>query len=151
MTRQDLIEGFRYDLWANLRWIATIGSGAEWNPARSVMQHVVQSQWVWLEQFSPSGFPEPTEDYEQWLEPLHQKWVALVEGSEPATTFSYVRTSTQETITRTYEEAARHIVNHGSYHRGQLREIAERIGAEQIPETDWIYWTDELKGVGPVK
>ncbi|MBC6492532.1 DinB family protein [Flavihumibacter stibioxidans] len=33
-----------------------------------------------------------------------------------------------------------HVVNHGTYHRGQLVTMMRTLGAENIPQTDFVHW-----------
>ena len=42
---------------------------------------------------------------------------------------------------RTFVEIASHVGNHGTYHRGQLRQLLEEAGVD-FPDTDWIRWRD---------
>lgn len=34
-----------------------------------------------------------------------------------------------------------HVFNHGTYHRGQLVNMLRQLGAEKIPQTDFIVWS----------
>ncbi|HMX78573.1 MAG TPA: DinB family protein, partial [Chitinophagaceae bacterium] len=34
-----------------------------------------------------------------------------------------------------------HVVNHSTYHRGQLINMLRQVGVEKLPHTDFIYWT----------
>jgi uncharacterized damage-inducible protein DinB len=34
-----------------------------------------------------------------------------------------------------------HVLNHGTYHRGQLINILRQLGVEKIPQTDFILWS----------
>ena len=47
----------------------------------------------------------------------------------------------------TVAQIATHVVNHGTYHRGQLRGLAQAEGLEAFPETDLIGFYREKGGV----
>jgi uncharacterized damage-inducible protein DinB len=34
-----------------------------------------------------------------------------------------------------------HVLNHGTYHRGQLINILRQLGVEKMPQTDFILWS----------
>jgi uncharacterized damage-inducible protein DinB len=34
-----------------------------------------------------------------------------------------------------------HVLNHGTYHRGQLVNMLRQLGIEKIPQTDFIVWS----------
>lgn len=34
-----------------------------------------------------------------------------------------------------------HVLNHGTYHRGQLVNMLRQLGVEKIPQTDFIVWS----------
>lgn len=38
-----------------------------------------------------------------------------------------------------------HVFNHGTYHRGQLVTLMRALGAEKIPQTDYIVWSRKIK------
>jgi uncharacterized damage-inducible protein DinB len=42
-------------------------------------------------------------------------------------------------------DIAAHVVNHGTYHRGQLRERAEADGLDDFPETDLILFFRQIE------
>jgi uncharacterized damage-inducible protein DinB len=46
-------------------------------------------------------------------------------------------------FTNTIGQIASHVINHGSYHRGQLRGQAHAEGLETFPETDLIVFYRE--------
>ncbi|MBX3095531.1 MAG: hypothetical protein KF812_01590 [Fimbriimonadaceae bacterium] len=50
-----------------------------------------------------------------------------------------------EIFERTCEGVMTHISNHGHYHRGHIRGLAEREGWEDFPDTDFIFFADPAR------
>jgi uncharacterized damage-inducible protein DinB len=44
-----------------------------------------------------------------------------------------------------YEETLFHVVNHGTYHRGQITTMLRQAGVQQVATTDLIAYLRELK------
>ncbi len=148
-----LLDGFRYDLWANRLWLPV--AGCDWEEVadegaldelpdepqarmRNVFTHIVWGQKMWLDRL---GAPVAA-DGEAWLEALHEGWLGLVRAHDPEEPLRYER-PTGDTVERPMSDVAWMLINHGTYHRGQLREIADRAGLD-YPETDVTVWRKPL-------
>jgi hypothetical protein len=151
--REWLTDGFRFDLWANRLWLAALGltprpsdlislnGPGPWpdfpteNPAdraRDVFVHMLFVQRIWLER---CGLPTKLSgDIEQWMESLNDGWLAEIEARSPEDRIAF-RTFSGTPFERSFGEIARHVIDHGTYHRGQLREIR---GDATFPETGLI-------------
>lgn len=147
--REWLLDGFRYDRWANRQWVSlAMGSLEEvgWADsvgdvplepkarAAEVFAHVLWAQRIWLARIDVSVVAEG----EGWIDALYEAWVAVLIARDPAeiVRFDHPKRGPQE---RSIGDMAWHVVNHGTYHRGQLREIAELAGWSW-PETDVSRW-----------
>ena len=147
--REWLIDGFRYDLWANRLWLPV--AGCDWekvglpdsddlvvtDPAarlKDCLTHVLHGQRMWLARLGVAINAEG----EDWLDALHTGWVDLVSEHEATYEFEYVRPN-GETIARPLGDVGWHLINHGTYHRGQMRETADLAGLDW-PETDVTTW-----------
>lgn len=140
--RTYLKENFAYDLWANQRWRNVFTDDAY---ADSIWAHIYRSQTIWYARcLEEAPAPEEKENVFDSLAEINRLWQELLDTCDPTAYVSY--TSREgESLFRMLEEIARHVSNHATYHRGQLREYAEKAGLE-FPETDWILWkfeTDE--------
>ncbi len=147
--REWLRDGFLYDLWANRQWAPLVMGTLEevgWpdsadripnDPrarAADVFAHIFWGQRIWLER---CGMAVESQG-EEWIQALHDGWIAQVEQRDPTEVIRYAHPVQGSTV-RPFSDIARHLVNHGTYHRGQIREIVEPLGLE-IPETDFTRW-----------
>lgn len=167
---EDLRELFAYNRWANGR---ILDAGAKlddeaWTRAlissfpsvRETLAHVLASEWVWLERWhgrSPSGPPEswdtrtPASLRAIWagVEREGEAFLAGLTDADAARTFSY-RNIRGEPFTSTFAETMRHVVNHSTYHRGQVVTLLRQLGAEGV-NTDLIaFYRLQAAGQVPV-
>ena len=134
-----LRNGFDYDLWANRAWLDAIGGFSGYlNRAQETLEHILTAQQIWLDRCGATMFPEQENVRLQDLfEITARAWQVMLEelqGDEPIT----YTTKSGEVYTNTIAQIAYHVLNHGTYHRGQLRGFAEADGFENFPETDLI-------------
>ena len=132
-------DGHRYDLWANLLWLPRIvESGGD--EERALFKHILSASKIWIVRFgvdSPSVPPEVVLS-ESALRGLCEEWLTFVEKFEYHTRIDY-RTYRGAAVTGIFGDIARHVVNHSTYHRGQLR---EKFGAQGLDfhETDFLLY-----------
>src|SRR5258708_2743329 len=132
-----LREGFRYDLWANLRWLECIGAKGEAD--RKIFQHIFAAQEVWLQRtggVSLTSMPvfEPTEAK---IRVLHEGWLKVFSENEDDPVYHF-RSTTGIPGSQSLSRIARHVINHGTYHRGELRGLCFAREDAEFPETDLI-------------
>lgn len=157
MTLDDLRSIYAYNAWANSRFfeaIAGLDEERRTAPLESsfpsviaTLGHIVGAEWIWLSRWqgtSPGGFPEwlqsPT------LEDLRTR-LSQVESDRTA----FLATLTPDDLQRplAYKllngtasslrllDLLLHVVNHSSYHRGQLTTLLRQVGATP-PATDYV-------------
>lgn len=143
-SRQIILQGFEYDLWANRHWVRAIGSFSDMLRAHSILEHILQAQAVWLER---CGKPiEPAGEnlsLENVFASHAESWMRFIEESDLNVNVEYVNmagTHFQESVGR----IALHVINHGTYHRGHLRGLAVLELHERFPETDMIAYFREI-------
>ena len=130
------------------------GGGAAMSPAfiraLEIFAHMQAARQVWLSRVDSAVAP-PAEVFpvgwslercEREAEALGEEWARLIS--------SLPRTGLDTEIEYTSTEGARyssaladilsHVVNHGSYHRGQIARLIAECGAEP-PVTDFIVWS----------
>lgn len=136
--RAHLIEGFEYDLWANLRWIEALPRLQRSQEAAEVMRHIIDAQRRWLERCAdPETVPDAREDLAEAATSISEAWREFLRICDPAAFVSYT-TMAGDSHFDELGDIARHVINHGSYHRGQLRGLAMAEGLDHFPETDFI-------------
>ena len=153
---------YEYNGWANQRVFDAVAvltpeqySRDLKNSFRSVREtltHVVAAEWIWLERcrgVSPKALPGP----EQFpnLAALRGAWHKL-DGEQGAVLselapeqltqpLGYVNTR-GETFAYPLWQILAHVVNHSSYHRGQITTLLRQLGAEPAA-TDLLLFYDE--------
>jgi len=139
-----LADGFEYGLWASSRWMDALPLFHDRAKAEKVLGHVVFAETVWLDRIlgrpltysGPDDQPVPTlalfeESCRHWLQWLSQ---ADLEYRQTFTRFDGTRHDYR------LADVARHVINHGTYHRGHLRGLADAEGWDGFEETDWVAW-----------
>ncbi|MGV3616908.1 MAG: DinB family protein [Fimbriimonas sp.] len=132
------IAGFDYDRWANEAWFTCLEAKGWSEPDRSIFEHILAAQEIWLMRVggtSPAEMPKPELSLAT-MDRLHHGWRNALKNAQgdPLITF---RRTTGEAIQTRLGDIARHVVNHGTYHRGELRGLCRGRGDEDLPETDF--------------
>ena len=162
----DDIRGlYAYNRWANRRMLDAAAAlepaaftkdmGSSFPSVRDTLVHILAAEWVWLSRWqgnSPTGLPS-------WdlstCEALREKWSEVERDQE-----AFVSGLADEDLTRVIAygdtrgtawenrlgQMLRHVVNHSSYHRGQVVTMLRQLGAVP-PSTDLIRYYRE--GGGP--
>jgi uncharacterized damage-inducible protein DinB len=122
-----------------------------WPPVRSTVFHIAVVTELWLRGLSrdPDDSIPVEADYatvadaERLLDRAYQRLGPLFAALTPewlATPITLQRRG--RTATLPPWAVLRHIVNHTTYHRGQVASKLKRFGIQQ-PETDMVYWVFE--------
>jgi uncharacterized damage-inducible protein DinB len=70
---------------------------------------------------------------------LWDDWVSSVTEMGLEHVFSYYNTK-REMFKQPVFQVLLQVMNHGSYHRGQLVNMLRQLGQQKIPQTDFIAW-----------
>lgn len=157
-TRLDEINDlFAYDRWATRRVLdAVAAAGAEaygrelvssFPSIRDTLVHMLAAHWVWLQRWkgvSPTGQPEGWAGMD--LDALAVAWSAveaeqagllagLSEGDLDRV-LDYRDTRGRE-FSQPLWQLLRHVINHATYHRGQVVSLLRQVGAAP-PSTDMV-------------
>lgn len=153
--------GFHY--WARDRVMIAAGSlGAEqyarpmgnsFASVRDTLNHLYQAEWIWYSRWngvSPTAFPEiDLADLdtlrERWLELEGKVRDYLDEAGEAGLQriIPYRLMSGKESASPLWQMVA-HVVNHATYHRGQVTTLLRQLGAAPPPSTDMITYFREM-------
>ena len=156
---EQLRKLFEYNRWANLRLLETVEHLTPSELKREILSsfpsvlatlvHALGAEWVWLERWkgsSPTAFPDASaldsapavraRWDELWAD--QQAFLAGLGEDDADLAVSY-RLFSGEADTRPLGELVRHVVNHATYHRGQLVTLLRQLGRTP-PSTDYIRW-----------
>ncbi|MGH9195564.1 MAG: DinB family protein [Acidimicrobiia bacterium] len=157
-------ELYRYNRWANGRVFEAISGltrdefvkdlGGSYSSVRDTLTHIVWAEWLWLQRwrgtspqtvFDTADFPWPAALKARWLEvEVEQRaFVEVVTAERLLSVVPYVNLQG-----RTWQYALwrqmYHLVNHSSYHRGQVITMLRQLGAQPV-STDFLVFHDEME------
>ncbi|WP_435008602.1 DinB family protein [Tundrisphaera lichenicola] len=158
----DLATLFAYNRWADARvleacrsvpadrYAAEVAPG--WASLRSTIVHMAGAAQIWAKRFhgetSMKFYEEsdlPTlDEAAQLLASAQDRLESLVAGQTPETLeapFTY-RNMRGITASAPLWAALRHVVNHATYHRGQVASKLKQLGVEP-PVTDFVFYAIE--------
>lgn len=164
MNKQDVEYLYKYNRWANARVLYAVSKltpeqfsrdlQSSHRSVRDTLAHILAAEWIWLERWkgvSPNALLIPT-DFST-VESLETRW-AVVEGDYTefingvtdgslATVIAYTNTRGEEWA-YPLGQMLQHVMNHSSYHRGQVTTMLRQLGAEVNP-VDLLVFMD-VKG-----
>jgi len=163
MNTTGLQSFFAYNEWANARLLAATADlsneqftrdlQSSFRSIRDTLSHIVAVEWVWLRRWkgeSPPALPE-------WATTPSPQILRLklseVEAERSAFLVSLGERDLQQTITYRNLKGEEwryllvdlllHLVNHSTYHRGQIATMLRQVGATPSP-TDLLIFKDAL-------
>ncbi|HYF29682.1 MAG TPA: DinB family protein [Chitinophagaceae bacterium] len=71
---------------------------------------------------------------------LWEEWLANATEMALDHVFSYYNLKKEHFKQPTYQVCLQ-VINHGTYHRGQLVNMLRQLGVQKIPQTDFIVWS----------
>jgi uncharacterized damage-inducible protein DinB len=152
MSPAEIQQLYDYNAWANRRSLAATEKltpeqfikplGSSFSSVRDTLAHIYGAEWIWLERFqgrSPAALPDITQ-FED-VASLRERWL-----DHEQRLLAFVRGLTQSDLDREMEyktfkfgvysnplwQSMQHLVNHGTYHRGQVTTMLRQLGAQPI-------------------
>jgi uncharacterized damage-inducible protein DinB len=163
MDVADIQELYRYNQWANDRAFEAASGltleaftrdvGNSYPSVRDTLTHIVWAEWIWLQRwkgtspqhrFEAAEFPDVNTLNTRWLELKagQRAFVEAVTGERLHAVLPYVNLQGQ-TWRYTLWRQMYHVVNHSTYHRGQLTTMLRQLGTVAVA-TDFLVFHDEL-------
>ena len=153
---------FDYTAWANARVLDAAAAltgeqfgrdlGSSFPSVRDTLGHIAAADWIWMERWqgrSPSAPPawHPVAT----LGNLHERWGEVLGARE-----AFLADQTDETLAQPLEYASmrgassaqplwqqlQHVVNHATYHRGQVTTMIRQLGGSMV-STDLVTYLRE--------
>lgn len=171
MTRDDILLLYEYDRWANRRVLNAASTltheqftrcvSGSFHCVRDTLLHILGGDWVWLAYwknppdspaalsdlrakrdalFSPEAFPN--------VDVLQSKWIEVeLEQSD------FVNRLNNKSLAKmlpfrgtwlTLMHLMQHVVNHSTYHRGQVALTMRQLGAEPLATDFHVFLVEHL-------
>ncbi len=159
MNQQDFKTHFAYNQWANHRLLEAAGRlstasfvkdlHASFGSLQDTLSHLLWGEVWWLgfwqdgslpPQFPPEDFPTVLALSTRWAK-LQQEQQAFVAGTTDEQLAEKRRVGSYE---YTLGELIHHLLNHSTYHRGQVVLLLRQLG-ETPPATDFRLFLTELR------
>jgi uncharacterized damage-inducible protein DinB len=152
-----------YNYWARDRVLASAEQlsaeqlsqplGSSFGSVLDTLVHIYFAEWIWYRRWqgeSPAARPDTSELVS--VAALRDTWMALeaqikafVDGLGPAGLHRMIeyKSLTGQSSTSPYWQMIVHVVNHGTYHRGQVATMLRQLGAKPAVSTDMIVFFRE--------
>lgn len=153
MTPEEMRLLYEYNSWANRRLLEACAAltaeqftrdlHSSFPSVRATLTHILDAEWIWLERFH-GRFPAALRDPSRYisLEALRLEWAVLEQNLA-----NFVNQLSAEDLARSRNfpnlqgqfqalplwQPLQHLVNHGSYHRGQVVAFLRQMGAPGVP------------------
>ncbi len=165
MTPEHFRLLYEYNAWANRRVLEACGAlsdeqftrdlGSSFRSVRDTLVHIFGAEWIWLERWhgrSPMALPPAMEFHTlgsvrvRWAE-LERDLMDFVAGVSVAGLDRLIeyRNTRGNQFAYPLRSMLQHLVNHGTYHRGQIATLLRQLGA-QPHSTDLLRYCDVLAG-----
>jgi uncharacterized damage-inducible protein DinB len=144
---------YQYNAWANKRVLGSL-SQQEVTDEKilTLMSHVVSAQFIWLGRIQD----QPIDQYPLWkkyslaellpmAEEVGTKWLKFVEETDNFNRELTYRNYVGNPYINNVEHIMMHLVNHSTYHRGQVALLMREKGYEPI-NTDFITYDRMITG-----
>lgn len=162
MNTNDIRSLYAYNKWANHRVVdacrpvdnsaLTRDLGNSFSSIRDTLAHILGAEWVWLERWhrrSPKQFPDlvnlgdipALEKRWQEIETGQQKFLDQLADDQLAERIAYTNFK-GERWEYSLGQMMQHLVNHSTYHRGQVITLLKQIGAKPV-STDLLLYLDK--------
>jgi uncharacterized damage-inducible protein DinB len=160
-TPQDIARLFAYTRWASGKTLESVEPlteeefrkpvGGSFGSVHGTLAHLYGADAIWFERWhghSPRALPDP--EKVPTLADVRREWGSIQEEQR-----KFVEALTPEKIAgelryegfdakpyrRVFGDALVHLVNHGTYHRGQVATLLRQLGKQAI-STDFLRYVD---------
>ena len=159
--KQILVQLSAYNIWANQLLVDTINQLPEEKQKQELpssfkslhvtVLHMLDAESIWWQRMKlQERINRPSENFagdmkeaannllnqnRQWDE-----WINNANEHQLNHVFHYQNTKKEQFKQPIYQMLL-HMLNHGTYHRGQLLNMLRQLGVEKIPWTDCIVWS----------
>jgi len=165
ISKEDIDMLYRYNRWANgtvLKTAATLSPeqlnqklGGSFPSVRETLVHLMAAEWVWLRRWkgmsppallSAAEFPDLDSIKTKWreVEAEQMDFVRQLTDLSLKEPLRYVNLKGQS-FEYPLGRVMQHLVNHGTYHRGQVTNFLRQLGAQPAATDLVVYFEVEGK------
>jgi uncharacterized damage-inducible protein DinB len=162
MDIETILELYRYNRWANARSLDAASKvspadftkevGGSFASLRGTLAHVYGAEWIWLERWRGTSprklpfaldFPDVETIRSRWqdVEREQKEFLDALDDARLTQVVSYVNLK-GESFAYPLGRMLQHVVNHSTYHRGQIATLLRQLGATPL-STDLLLYDDE--------
>ena len=162
MDFETIRELYGYNRWANARSLQAASTvsptdftkevGGSFASLRGTLAHMYGAEWIWLQRWQGTSprqlpfaldFPDVEAIRSRWqdVEREQKQFLDSLDPGRLPEVVSYVNLK-GETFAYPLGRMLQHVVNHASYHRGQITTLLRQLGATPL-STDLLLYDDE--------
>lgn len=151
--KQFFLQWYKYNAWANRRVIGCLEQQAVTDEKiLTVFGHLLAANFIWLNRIQNL----PKSEYKLWgnydlntlrqmVEEADQRWMNFLEQTENFDRVLKYNNYVGDYFENNVQQIMIHLVNHGTYHRGQVAMLLRQKGFEPV-NTDFITYDRVLSG-----
>lgn len=164
LERDEVLAFYAFHHWATDRILTAFDHvtaaqldqpwGGSFDTGRGLLRHILGAEWLWCQRWngtSPRKVPDlpPSLDgagfRAEWkkLRAEEQSYLAELSGERLCGELSYVNLKGERNV-YPLSDILLHVVNHGTYHRGQLTHLLRDLGLP-APSTDYLLFLNEQR------
>jgi uncharacterized damage-inducible protein DinB len=164
MDLNHIRELYKYNRWANRRALSAAAKldgekftrpmGNSFSSVRDTLAHILAGEWIWLERWhgrfpaallNAQDFPNVQSLVSRWeiVQQDYERFIAALTPQRLEQDLSYLNREGQRFSYPQWQQIV-HVVNHSTYHRGQITTLLRQLGAEPAV-TDFLAYYDERK------
>ena len=124
--------------------------GNSFSSVRDTVNHLYLGEWIWLNRWNGVSLPmPPTQEQPQTIGELKSAWVAhevkmrafvnSLGGDGPMRVVEY-KTLAGDSFSNPIWPMLVHVLNHATYHRGQVTTMLRQLDLHQLKATDLILY-----------
>jgi uncharacterized damage-inducible protein DinB len=164
---EDFAKLYSYNAWANHRTLDSCSTlseaqfvqdlGSSFPSVRDTLVHLMLVEWVWLERWNGrhvnawppnSDFPNLAAVRGRWAE-IERDLLAYVAGLKPEDVSRVIHHTTMAGVAQAQPlwQMLQHVVNHATYHRGQLATMLRQLKAKPAGTDLILYYREQAARV----
>ena len=166
LTPELLRALYEYNAWANGRTCESCSAlseeqftkdlGSSFRSVRDTLAHILGAEWIWLERWqgrAPSSLP-PASQFTS-IAVLRARWadvgrdlvnfVSGLKAEDLPRPREYRSIIDGKTYSQPLWQTLQHLVNHGTYHRGQIATLLRQLGTKAVSTDLTIFYRETPK------